>query len=154
MGAWIEMKPEGAGQIRAWRADPAGNPRGGVVVIQEIFGVNAHIREVADRFAAEGYLAVAPAVFEHVEQGFDVGCDPASRSRLQLRPPRELRRAERCARLVAHARVFRQASGISVFGSSPAPSRRTFVGASRLAPHRLLLANASTRNRPPWRRPA
>ena len=81
MGAWIELKPEGAGPIRAWRADPAGNPRGGVVVIQEIFGVNAHIREVADRFAAEGYLAIAPAVFEHVEKGFDVGYDPESRAR-------------------------------------------------------------------------
>ncbi len=66
MGAWIELKPEGAGPIRAWRADPAGNPRGGIVVIQEIFGVNAHIREITDRFATEGYLAIAPAVFEHV----------------------------------------------------------------------------------------
>jgi carboxymethylenebutenolidase len=81
MGAWIELKPEGAGPIRAWRADPAGNPRGGLVVIQEIFGVNAHIREVADRFAAEGYLAIAPAVFEHVEKGFDVGYDAESRAR-------------------------------------------------------------------------
>ena len=42
--AWIELKPEGAGPIRAWRADPSGRPRGGVVVVQEIFGVNAHIR--------------------------------------------------------------------------------------------------------------
>ena len=65
--AWIELKPEGAGPIRAWRADPSGKPRGGIVVIQEIFGVNAHIRAVTDRFAAEGYLAVAPAIFEHVE---------------------------------------------------------------------------------------
>ena len=79
--AWIELKPEGAGPIRAWRADPHGHPRGGVVVIQEIFGVNAHIREVTDRFAAEGYLAVAPAIFEHAEKGFDVGYDPESRAR-------------------------------------------------------------------------
>ncbi|HTZ67173.1 MAG TPA: dienelactone hydrolase family protein, partial [Roseiarcus sp.] len=50
MGAWIELKPEGAGPIRAWRADPTGAPRGGIVVIQEIFGVNSHIREVTDRF--------------------------------------------------------------------------------------------------------
>src|SRR5271166_2174930 len=79
--AWIELKPEGAGPIRAWRADPAGRPRGGVVVVQEIFGVNAHIREVADWLADEGYLAVAPAIFEHVEKGFDVGYDPESRAR-------------------------------------------------------------------------
>jgi carboxymethylenebutenolidase len=79
--AWIELKPEGAGPIRAWRADPSGRPRGGVVVVQEIFGVNAHIRAVTDKFAAEGYLAVAPAIFEHVEKGFDVGYDPESRAR-------------------------------------------------------------------------
>ncbi len=79
--AWIELKPEGAGPIRAWRADPNGRPRGGVAVVQEIFGVNAHIRAVTDKFAAEGYLAVAPAIFEHVEKGFDVGYDPESRAR-------------------------------------------------------------------------
>jgi carboxymethylenebutenolidase len=58
-----------------------GKLRGGVVVIQEIFGVNAHIRAVADRFASEGYLVVAPGIFEHVEKGFDVGYDPESRAR-------------------------------------------------------------------------
>ena len=79
--AWIELKPEGAGPIRAWRADPNGRPRGGVAVVQEIFGVNAHIRAVTDKFAAVGYLAVAPAIFEHVEKGFDVGYDPESRAR-------------------------------------------------------------------------
>jgi carboxymethylenebutenolidase len=81
MGGWIELKPEGADPIRAWRADPVGRPRGGIVVVQEIFGVNAHIRAVSDRFAAEGYLAVAPGIFEHVEKGFDVGYDADSRAR-------------------------------------------------------------------------
>ena len=81
MGAWIELKPEGAGPIRAWRADPAGRPRGGVVVMQEIFGVNSHIRAVTDKFAAEGYLAVAPGVFEHVEPKFEVAYDADARAR-------------------------------------------------------------------------
>lgn len=81
MGVWIELKPEGADAISAWRADPAGKPRGGIVVVQEIFGVNAHIRAMADRFAAEGYLAIAPAIFDHVERGFDVGYDPQARTR-------------------------------------------------------------------------
>jgi carboxymethylenebutenolidase len=79
--AWIELKPEGAGPIRAWRANPSGKPRGGIVVIQEIFGVNAHIRDVTDRFAAEGYLAVAPAIFEHVEPKFETGYDADARAR-------------------------------------------------------------------------
>ncbi len=81
MGHWIELKPEGAAPIRAWRADPTGKPRGGIVVNQEIFGVNAHIRAVTDRFAKESYLAIAPAVFERIEKGFDVGYDPDSRAR-------------------------------------------------------------------------
>jgi carboxymethylenebutenolidase len=81
MGHWIELKPEGAAPIQAWRADPTGKPRGGIVVIQEIFGVNAHIRAVTDRFASEGYLAIAPGVFDHIEKGFDVGYDPDSRAR-------------------------------------------------------------------------
>ena len=81
MGHWIELKPEGAGPIAAWRSDPAGPPRGGIVVIQEIFGVNDHIRAVTDRFAAEGYLAIAPAIFDHVEKGVDVGYDPDSRAK-------------------------------------------------------------------------
>ena len=83
MGHWIELKPEGAGPIRAWRADPVGRPRGAIVVIQEIFGVNAHIRAVTDRFAVDDYLAIAPAIFDHVEPGFDVGYDPESRARGQ-----------------------------------------------------------------------
>ena len=81
MGRWIELKPEGARPISAWRADPNGRPRGGMVVIQEIFGVNAHIRAVADRFASVGYLAVAPALFDRIEKGFDVGYDPDSRTK-------------------------------------------------------------------------
>jgi carboxymethylenebutenolidase len=81
MCACIELNPEYAGPIQAWRAEPVGRPRGGIVVVQEIFGVNAHIRAVADRFAADGYLAVAPAIFDHIEKGFDVGYDPEARER-------------------------------------------------------------------------
>jgi carboxymethylenebutenolidase len=50
-------------------------------VIQEVFGVNAHIRAVTDKFASEGYLAVAPGIFEHVEPNFEVGYDSQSRER-------------------------------------------------------------------------
>ena len=50
-------------------------------MIQEVFGVNAHIRAVTDKFASEGYLAVAPGIFEHVEPNFEVGYDSQSRER-------------------------------------------------------------------------
>jgi carboxymethylenebutenolidase len=54
-------------------AEPAGKPRGLVVVVQEIFGVNSHIRSVADGYAADGYLAIAPAMFDRVSRGYDTG---------------------------------------------------------------------------------
>lgn len=59
----------------AYRADPLGAPRGGVVVIQEIFGVNAHIRDVTDQYAAAGFVAVAPALFDRVETGVELAYD-------------------------------------------------------------------------------
>lgn len=58
-----------------YEALPAGEVRGATVVVQEIFGVNAHIRQVADGFAAEGYAALAPAVFDRVERDVELGYD-------------------------------------------------------------------------------
>jgi carboxymethylenebutenolidase len=59
-----------------YRADPATTPKAAVVVIQEIFGVNHHIRAVCDRLAAEGYVAIAPAIFDRVERNFQSGYSP------------------------------------------------------------------------------
>ena len=75
MGEWIELKTADGVAISAWLAAPAGQPRGAVVVVQEIFGVNHHIRSVADKFAAEGYLAIAPAMFDRVERGVQLAYD-------------------------------------------------------------------------------
>ncbi len=50
--------------FEACLSTPAGTPKGGIVVIQEIFGVNLHIQQVVDRFAAAGYVAIAPALFD------------------------------------------------------------------------------------------
>ena len=60
-------------EFSAYVAEPSGTPRGAVVVIQEIFGVNSHIRSVADGYAAQGYLAVAPGTFERVEKDVNLG---------------------------------------------------------------------------------
>jgi carboxymethylenebutenolidase len=62
----------------AYRADPAGTPKGAVVVLQEIFGVNAHIRAITDAFAAKGYLAIAPSLFDSVKTGVELGYDDAA----------------------------------------------------------------------------
>ena len=69
MGQMIELKTKDRQTISAYRAEPQGKPRGGLVVIQEIWGVNSHIRNVADGYAADGYLAIAPALFDRVERG-------------------------------------------------------------------------------------
>lgn len=61
--------------LSAYRAEPTGSPRGGVLVIQEIFGVNAHIRSVADRMADAGFLALAPALFDRVRPGVELDYD-------------------------------------------------------------------------------
>jgi len=73
MGSMIELKAADGHKLAAYRAEPQGKPRGGVVVIQEIFGVNSHIKAVADGYAADGYLAVAPAMFDRVQRGYDTG---------------------------------------------------------------------------------
>lgn len=73
MGDKIRLTAADGFVLDAYVARPVGVPRGGMVVVQEIFGVNAHIRSVADRYAAEGYVAIAPALFDRVEQGFEVG---------------------------------------------------------------------------------
>jgi len=69
------------GEIGAWRADPAGPSRGGLVVVQEIFGVNAHMRDVVDRYAADGYTAIAPAMYDPVERQVELAYDDAGFAR-------------------------------------------------------------------------
>jgi carboxymethylenebutenolidase len=62
--------------LAAYRADPIGKPKGAMVVGQEIFGINSHIRNVCDRLAAEGYVAVAPALFDRFVRDFESGYTP------------------------------------------------------------------------------
>lgn len=81
MGEIIQLKAADGFVLDAYLARPAGAARGAVVVVQEIFGVNAHIRSVTDRFAAEGYLAIAPALFDRIEPHFEVGYDDESRAK-------------------------------------------------------------------------
>lgn len=69
------------GRISAWKATPPVPARGAVVVVQEIFGVNSHIRQVCDRFAQRGYVAVAPAVFDFASPGVELGYDEAGIAR-------------------------------------------------------------------------
>ena len=65
-------------ELAAYLAEPAKSPTAGIVVIQEIFGVNTHISEDTDRFAAAGYLAIAPHMFDRVQRGVDLGYNDES----------------------------------------------------------------------------
>ncbi len=73
MGENIRLTAADGFELGAYRARPDAAPRGGVVVIQEIFGVNVHIRAVCDRFAEAGYLAVAPAIYDRIEPDVQIG---------------------------------------------------------------------------------
>ena len=73
MGQFTELKAADGQAIPAYVAQPKSQAKGGIVVIQEIFGVNSHIRAVADGYAEQGYLAVAPATFHRVKPNVDLG---------------------------------------------------------------------------------
>ncbi|WP_119155164.1 dienelactone hydrolase family protein [Caldimonas tepidiphila] len=81
MGEILELDAGDGHRFAAYVARPAGTPRGALVVVQEIFGVNSHIRGVADGYAAEGYLAIAPALFDRVQRGVELGYEGADRQR-------------------------------------------------------------------------
>lgn len=77
MGHFIDLNAVDGHVCPAYVAQPDGKPRGAVVVLQEIFGVNTHIRAVADGYAAQGYLAVAPATFSRIRNGVELGYSEA-----------------------------------------------------------------------------
>jgi carboxymethylenebutenolidase len=76
MGQAIELTAGDGFKLAAYRADPPGKARGGLVVAQEIFGVNSHIQSVCDGFAKDGYAAIAPALFDRYRRGVDLGYTP------------------------------------------------------------------------------
>src|SRR5712691_8653464 len=78
MGKTIELAAADGHKSASYRVDPGGKPRGAIVVVQEIFGVNSHMRRVTDGFAAEGYLAVCPALFDRTKRGVELSYDQAA----------------------------------------------------------------------------
>jgi len=73
----IELAAADGHRFSAYRVDPADTPRGAVVVLQEISGLDAHIRKVAENLAANGYVAIAPALFDRVKSGVELGYSAA-----------------------------------------------------------------------------
>ncbi len=109
MGQWLNLTANDGFRLAAYRADPVAPPRGGLIVVQEIFGVNAHIRSVCDGFAADGYTTIAPALFDRYERNVDIGYAPADIAR-----GRELKsraRADAALRDLTAARELAAAAG-------------------------------------------
>ncbi len=73
MGEIIKIKSSDGFEFDAYLTRPEENPKGGILVIQAIFGVNSHIRSIADGYAKAGYSAIAPAIFDRAEPGVDLG---------------------------------------------------------------------------------
>ncbi len=76
MGHDIKLTASDGFELGGYRAEPSSPAKAAMVVIQEIFGVNGHIRSVCDRLAAEGYVAAAPSVFDRIERNFQSGYSP------------------------------------------------------------------------------
>ena len=80
MGKLLPLTTEYGHTLAGYRAAPQGKLRGALVIIQEIFGVNSHIKRLTDGFAADGYVALAPAIFDRAVRD-STGARPISRSR-------------------------------------------------------------------------
>jgi carboxymethylenebutenolidase len=82
MSEWVNLKAADGHELSAYVAKPEGEPIGALVVIQEIFGVNPSIQRVADSYAKEGFLAIAPAIFDRFERGLQLtyGADDMKRA--------------------------------------------------------------------------
>jgi carboxymethylenebutenolidase len=79
MGEFTTIMARDGHEFQTYLAAPIGRPRGAIVVLQEIFGVNHHIRAVTDGFAAEGYTAIAPSLFDRIRRGIQLGYGPEDR---------------------------------------------------------------------------
>lgn len=73
----VELTASDGHKFTAYRADPSGTPKGAVVVLQEVFGVNDQIKKIADTFAEKGYVAIAPSLFDRAKAGAAFGFDDA-----------------------------------------------------------------------------
>jgi len=81
MSETVRLKASDSHELDAYVSWPSGVPLAGLVVLQEAFGVNRHIRSVADSYARDGFLAVAPALFDRIERGVELGYEAADRQK-------------------------------------------------------------------------
>lgn len=115
MGEFTTLMARDGHEFSAYLSAPAGKPRGAIVVVQEIFGVNHHIKAVTDGFAAQGYVAIAPALFDRVRRGVDLGYSPAE-TQEGIGYMLQVKRENILADLSAAIAVTRHAGKVGVVG--------------------------------------
>lgn len=108
MGEFNRLMARDGHEFDAWLAPAAGAPRGAIVLLQEIFGVNSHIRSVVDGFAADGYVCIAPSLFDRVRRNVELGYAPADVEQgrgyvLQIPEDKLLLDINACINVVKHA---------------------------------------------------
>jgi len=108
MGEFTTLMARDGHEFNAWLAAPTGAPRGAVVIGQEIFGVNRHIRKVTDAYAAAGYVTIAPCLFDRVRRGLELGYSEKEKQegrgyRLQIPKEKTLLDLTACINVVRHA---------------------------------------------------
>jgi carboxymethylenebutenolidase len=81
MGGLVQLTAADGHQLDAYIVQPGVSATAGIVIVQEIFGVNQHIREVADRYADQGFVVIAPALFDRIERGVELDYGPEGRQR-------------------------------------------------------------------------
>ena len=113
MGKMIRLKARDGHELDAYVAEPKGKPRGGIVVVQEIFGVTDHIKRVADQYAAEGYRAIAPAMFDRIKRGITLPYTEIEQGRAYMQ---QLKWPDTLADVDAAADAVRDAGAAAIVG--------------------------------------
>ncbi|HEY6514861.1 MAG TPA: dienelactone hydrolase family protein [Steroidobacteraceae bacterium] len=108
MGDFTTLMARDGHEFQAYLVAPAGRPRGAVVVLQEIYGINRHIRSVTDSFAAAGYTAIAPSLFDRIRRGIELDYDDAGRDEgkgyaQQLKPDDTMKDVAAAVAVVRHS---------------------------------------------------
>jgi len=113
VGEMIRLKARDGHELDAYLAEPKGKPRGGLVVVQEIFGVTDHIKRVADRHAAEGYRVIAPAMFDRIKRGITLPYSDIEQGRAYMQ---QLKWPNTLADIEAAVDAVRDAGAAAVVG--------------------------------------
>jgi len=115
MGEMLDLQAADGHKLAAYRATTANEAKGGVVIVQEIFGVNSHIQDVCDQYAANGFVAIAPALFDRIMPGITLDYEPGDVQQ-GVKYKMQIEDGQALADIDAAAKVIADAGDITVIG--------------------------------------